>query len=226
MNIPKNTAASGTASLKTNNKTGLKTKNKIMDSAKKLFAERGFLHVTVRQIAAHAGVNSALVGYYFGSKQALFNEVYRSFARPLAMERIRMLSELDKAEKKPSVEDILKAWLLPWLRAGDDPQQTALHVRFTAHVSSERWKHNKKAAQYTQQAHNTFIEALHGALPHLSRKTLTWRLHFIVGAIAFGIQDPDPLIAFSKGECNPSNVESSLEQVLPFAIRGFSAPEQ
>jgi len=43
-------------------KTGMKTKDKILKAARILFAEKGFREVTVREIAARAGVNSALVG--------------------------------------------------------------------------------------------------------------------------------------------------------------------
>ena len=46
----------------------------ILDSAEKLFSERGFTAVTVRDIAAEAGVSHALVHRYLGSKQ----DVYRA----------------------------------------------------------------------------------------------------------------------------------------------------
>ena len=46
----------------------------ILDAAEKLFAERGFTAVTVRDIAAEAGVSHALVHRYLGAKE----EVYRA----------------------------------------------------------------------------------------------------------------------------------------------------
>ena len=46
----------------------------ILDAAEKLFSERGFTAVTVRDIAAEAGVSHALVHRYLGSKQ----DVYRA----------------------------------------------------------------------------------------------------------------------------------------------------
>jgi AcrR family transcriptional regulator len=203
---------------------GLKSKEKLFQSAQELFAQKGFRDVSVREIASRAGVNSALVGYYFGGKKALFDEVYRSYAGPLSSERMKRLRDITGNNRKPSIAEILKAWLVPWLRAKDDPEQNALHVRFTANVSAERWKHQKKAAQFTEQTHTAFIDALHECLPHLSRNILTWRLHFIVGAIAFGIRDPESLRAFSNGRCNSADSETALAQVLPFAIEGLCAP--
>jgi AcrR family transcriptional regulator len=47
----------------------------ILDAAAALFAERGFERTTVRDIAAHAEVNQALLFRYFGSKEALFEQV-------------------------------------------------------------------------------------------------------------------------------------------------------
>ena len=225
MKVSKPENSSGTALKKSLNKKGILSREKLLQSAKVLFAEKGFRAVSVREIAARAGVNSALVGYYFGGKQALFNEVYRSYAEPLSGERMKMLSALTGKKRKPSIEDVLKAWLLPWLKATGDPQENVLHLRFTANLSFERWKLNKKAAEFTLRTHAAFIEALHRCLPHVSSDILIWRLHFVMGAIVFGIRDPESLRAFSKGRCNPLDLETTLRQILPFAVRGIQSPE-
>jgi AcrR family transcriptional regulator len=195
----------------------LGSREKLLRSAEALFAAKGFREVSVREIAAHAGVNSALVGYYFRGKQALFNEAYRAHAAPLAKERLRRLAAITKKGRKPSVEEVVRAYVIPWLQLGNV-------LRFTANLSTERWEHTKKAAPFTQRTFNSFITVLHGCLPHLSRETLAWRLHFVVGAIAFGVRVPGPLRAFSKGLCDPDNLEMTLEQIIPYATAGFCAP--
>ncbi|MFK0069643.1 TetR family transcriptional regulator [Streptomyces sp. NPDC091046] len=48
------------------------TEARILDSARELFAERGFDRTTIRAVAASAGVDPALVMQYFGSKRKLF----------------------------------------------------------------------------------------------------------------------------------------------------------
>ena len=178
----------------------LSSRDKLLKSAETLFATKGFREVSVREIAAHAEVNSALVGYYFHGKQALFNEVYRSHAAPLAKERMERLAALTGKRRKPSVDEILKAWIMPWLRIGTDLPDRALHVRITANLSGERWEHTTKAFPLTHRAHDVFVHALHDRLPFLSRETLLWRLHFIMGAIAFGLRMPGHYEPFPRGD--------------------------
>jgi AcrR family transcriptional regulator len=51
------------------------TRQRLLDAARRLFAEHGYDHVTVRMIAAAADANVALINRYFGSKTGLFSEV-------------------------------------------------------------------------------------------------------------------------------------------------------
>lgn len=55
--------------LKTDNTS---TQDKIKEAARKLFTSNGFAAVTTRDIAAEAGINQALLHYYFRSKEKLF----------------------------------------------------------------------------------------------------------------------------------------------------------
>ncbi len=50
-------------------------KETIIESAIKLFSTKGFEGTSVREIAAEAGVNVAMINYYFGSKEKLFEKV-------------------------------------------------------------------------------------------------------------------------------------------------------
>ncbi len=50
------------------------TRERLVASARKAFSERGFERTTVREIAAEAGVNPALINRYFGGKEQLFAE--------------------------------------------------------------------------------------------------------------------------------------------------------
>jgi AcrR family transcriptional regulator len=48
------------------------TRDQILDSARELFARNGIKNTSIRAVAAGAGVDSALVHHYFGTKEQLF----------------------------------------------------------------------------------------------------------------------------------------------------------
>src|SRR5579863_4907800 len=55
--------------------TDISTEEKIKQAARKLFTEKGFDAVKTRDIAAEAGINLALLNYYFRGKKKLFEIV-------------------------------------------------------------------------------------------------------------------------------------------------------
>lgn len=59
------------------------TEEKIKEAARKLFTQKGFAATRTREIAEEAGINLALLNYYFRSKQKLFDlimeENFRQF---------------------------------------------------------------------------------------------------------------------------------------------------
>ena len=64
------------------------TEQKIKEAARKLFTQKGFAATRTRDIAEEAGINLALLNYYFRSKQKLFDlimmENFRQFIGGLA----------------------------------------------------------------------------------------------------------------------------------------------
>ena len=64
------------------------TKERILDTAEVLFAQKGYRAVSVREITSAARCNLAAVNYHFGKKENLYLEVFRSRWVPRAS-RIR-----------------------------------------------------------------------------------------------------------------------------------------
>ena len=80
-------------------------KEHIINHAVELFAEKGFEGTSIRDLAAKAGVNVAMVNYYFGSKEKLFEnmvELKASYTRGM----------LDEIAKSDSYTDIQKVELI------------------------------------------------------------------------------------------------------------------
>lgn len=200
-------------------------RDRIFRAAEELFSRKRFREVSVRDIASQAGVHFALVGYYFGGKQALFDEVFRSHVDPVVEEGLRELEAVTRGGRTAAVEEILRAWILPCLRQGDTPAGRAIHLRIIANLSHERWEYTHALAGNMNRSHRAFIRALRRCLPHLSERTVMWRLHFMAGALFFGVRQPASLTVLSGGLCDPEDLEATFEQILPYAAAGLRAPD-
>lgn len=75
-------------------KQKITTSQKILDSATELFLEKGVDRVSVREIAAKAGVNLSLMNYYYHSKENLFEIIFERLIKDKA-QHLRHILESD-----------------------------------------------------------------------------------------------------------------------------------
>src|SRR5436853_7808821 len=68
------------------------TENRILEAAQAVFIRRGTAGARMQEIAKEAGVNQALLHYYFRSKERLSQAVFEQFAARLFPTLIQTLS--------------------------------------------------------------------------------------------------------------------------------------
>ena len=73
----------------------LTTEQKIAAAARKIFTQKGYAATKTRDIAEEAGINLALVNYYFGSKENLFKQVLKEKFEALFGLMMPVLSDRD-----------------------------------------------------------------------------------------------------------------------------------
>lgn len=89
------------------------TEQRILDAAHAVFVRRGSAGARTQEIAAEAGVNKALLHYYFRSKDRLAEAVFRRAASQLLPVAIGVLSsELELEQKVERVVDLYMDQLL------------------------------------------------------------------------------------------------------------------
>src|ERR1700749_1293749 len=115
------------------------TRTAILAAAERLYADRGFGDVTLRDIVAEANVNLAAVNYHFGSKDDLIAELFVTRSLALNRERLRELKAIEeRGGGRAEIADILRALVGPTLRGclGPDNQRST-PARFMVRVNVE-----------------------------------------------------------------------------------------
>jgi AcrR family transcriptional regulator len=203
------------------------TKQRILDSAERLFADNGFEASSLRAIIADAKVNLAAIHYHYHSKEALLEAVIQRRVAPINQERLRLLDECERAAGvgRPSLEAVLQAFVGPPCRIGADPNNKTF-VRLIGRIMSQ----NSAVFRQIFERHfrvvaERFVRALRTALPELSEAEIWWRLNFAGGALAqvlrsWGPEDDGSLL-FLPG---PVDAEGAIARLVSFAAAGFRAP--
>jgi len=205
------------------------TKTRILDAAETLFTEHGFEATSLRSLTSAAGVNLAAVNYHFGSKEELFQAVLTRRLDPMNQERIDLLAQYEReAGGKPlTCEKVLSAMLIPALKLSRDPRRGGkdfLRVLGRAYADPAPFIRNFLSAQYAEMI-SRFKDAFLKALPHLTKQELTWRLHFVMGALSYTLAGTDALKLMAQVmPQDKDNDEMLLQRLAPFLAAGLKAP--
>jgi len=81
--------------------------SQLLETAETLFSQKGFDGTSVRDIAEAAGINTAMISYYFGSKEKLMEEIFERKSMNIREKVDLLLKEdsLDPLEKMYSLVD-------------------------------------------------------------------------------------------------------------------------
>src|SRR6516225_7105424 len=201
------------------------TRGAILAAAERLYADRGFGDVTLRDIVAAANVNLAAVNYHFGSKDELIAELF--VTRSLALNRER-LRELRAAEERggghADISDILRALVGPTLRGclGPDNQRSTA-ARFMIRASIESVPPIRRIKNREIDHLRKFIGAMRRSLPDRSDVDIYWGLNFALAMAHHTIRESERLTKLSEGKCDLDDVEDVVQRVVSVATMALTA---
>jgi AcrR family transcriptional regulator len=95
------------------------TRERILKTAARLFAERGYDATSISTLAAKARVNQAAINYHFKAKEGLYREVLRDAIRALTEHQLSHAQETREMPRELALGEFVRQQLRP-LYARDD----------------------------------------------------------------------------------------------------------
>ena len=203
------------------------TRTAILAAAERLYADRGFGDVTLRDIVAEANVNLAAVNYHFGSKDELIAELF--VTRSIATNRER-LNELKAAEENgggsTSVDQILRALVGPPLRGCLGPnREGSTAARFMIRASIESVPPIRRIRNREIDHLRKFAAAMRRAMPDRDEAELYWGLHFALAMAHHTIREKERLAKLSEGKCDLDDVAAIIDRVVTVSVMALTGGE-
>lgn len=200
----------------------MRTRERILAAAEKLFAEHGVSGASMRGITAAAKVNLSVAYYYFKDKESLLHSAIDRHVLPIMEETSAML-DAARAEAGTSaipLPRLLEAMVLPHSHCVSD----AAH-RFFSSLSVRRGKSERKIFELiekkTAPLKQRFLKEFSCTLPHLSPFEVRFRVENLE-AMLCGWRS----ISLLRENMLTKSVPPKMyfEMLLAFAVPLFLAP--
>lgn len=198
------------------------TRQRILDIAEQLFAEQGLGQTSLRAITAAAGVNLAAVHYHFGSKEALEQAIFERRLKPMNNDRLQRLDALEgKYEGRPvPLPELIQAFIAPPLDLSRDRDHGGEYfIRLLGRTYTEPTESLQDyVRELYEQVSERFQAAFHNTLPDLDPQELYWRLHFMVGTLAFCMSGPYTMRLIASSHLADEPTPMLIERLTRFLV--------
>jgi AcrR family transcriptional regulator len=204
------------------------TRDRILDSAERLFGRRGFSCSSLRQITDEAGVNLAAVNYHFGSKEDLYKILLINRIRPINEERMRLLADAEQltGDQPVPVRAILEAFIRPLLRRAADGSSAGMS--FLQLVSRDLTDPQPFMVPEMLREFDPLVErfarALAQALPCIPLAELFWRMQFTIGGMLYSAAHQQDFERTSRGLCRGDDLDGCVRRLIDFCAAGLASP--
>lgn len=197
----------------------------ILDAAERLFAGHGFYGVTTRQVAAEAGVDTALIHYYFGAKRDLFDAVFARRAEVLNSVRLAALRayEAEHAGQLTAVGAVA-AFISPMIDMSLTGEPGWKHYfRLVALVNNTPAWGGETMHRFFDPMVHEFIAVLQRAMPDAELDDLYWGYQFLTGSMMLALSETGRIDQLSDGLCRSTDLAAVRARLFDYCAAGFEA---
>ncbi len=205
----------------------LSTRERILDAAEQLFAISGFAETSMRDITKHANVNLAAINYHFGSKDDLINEVFIRCLDPIHDVLQENMDNLIKEAAEPSkaLKHIVELVVIRAFQTEQQRHNGAIFMRLLNRAYNE--SQGKLRSFLAERYKKTLIDCVRFfrlTLPQVQRAEVFWRIHFMLGSLAFAVAGEKEIGAIGTALYQDQHNEKALlRRLTNFLVAGLQA---
>ncbi len=196
----------------------------ILDSAERAFAELGYGGASIRAIARDAGVNQAMVHYYYQNKDHLFSAVVERRSGEINARRDSALKQLFEG-RLPSLEELIEALLRPTIELGhDDERGGAAYARLIASFNNAADERSRRVTgeNYDPIARRS-IDAIRRVVPDLDKAAAVRGYLFAISVALSVMAKTGRATRLSDGLLDDFDTEETVNSAVAFTCAGIRA---
>ncbi|MFN3583099.1 TetR family transcriptional regulator [Phenylobacterium sp.] len=196
----------------------------ILDAAEALFSRHGFYGVTVRQVASEAGVDTALIHYYFGAKRELFDSVFARRAEILNTARLDAMRAYKASHGgQLEVEGIIEAFIGPLVELSmTNDEGWKNYFRLVALVNNTPAWGGETMHRFFDPVVHKLIGTLKEALPEAEIRDLYWCYQFLTGSMMLALSETGRIDQLSDGLCRSTDLEAVRARLYAYCAAGIA----
>ncbi|TDV98748.1 TetR family transcriptional regulator [Halomonas alkaliantarctica] len=202
----------------------VENKELILNEAEKLFASKGFLGTSLRQIAQHSDVTQALITYYYGTKQNLYTEVYRRRLADIEGKRHDYLKNLKDEDDNYSLSDVVRTYLRPQFEHIEGGQAWKHFAQLQTRLASEP---DEISAPLRKELYDhtlkVFIQEMVDCEGQENGIAVSWGAVFMISMILYMLRGVDRIGELTDGKIHAESEDDIIEKMTLFITGGINA---
>ncbi len=199
------------------------TKERILDSAEALFAQKGFRAVSVREITSAARCNLAAVNYHFGNKESLYLEVFRSRWVPRARRVQESFRKSLAAQDSDSPEAVVSALAKAFLEGPLSDEERLRHSQLMTREMTQPTKAFELVAEQVMQPFFKEFAELGSVLPNeLEEEKMLLNIFSIFGMVLYFNFARVAVSRLTGRKYNAVFRDHLVKQITEFSLKGLN----
>lgn len=190
-------------------------REKILNAAERLFAERG-LGVSLREIAVAAGQrNHSAVQYHFGDKTGLVDALYEYRMTPLDLRRRELIADLRASGREADLPALVECFVGPLSEHVLAHRGESWYLRFTSRYVLSGGYRDRPFSSGHHPGVNDLVPLLHARLPRLTEERLrVVFLHTVMVLADIEQRFGDPGFAGARADAAAADLRATATALL------------